>query len=222
MFSGVVQRSIRVNWTPSSDKDVSYYEWADTSTDTDAAATAATHNPTTLSEVIIAASIWATSFFRVRAVDRTGNFSAWAGGGTNMDGVAGYPAGTMINQNATAVTITGGSTIGQSAVGATNFFANDASSGLTGATTAVDVQDANFRVFSSSTQKLRIDYTNGEVYIQSSRVLSTRKTGWSTATGTATRTTFATSTVTTEQLAERVKALIDDLHNTAGHGLIGT
>ena len=31
-----------------------------------------------------------------------------------------------------------------------------------------------------------------------------------------------TSTVTTEQLAERVKALIDDLHSTAGHGLIGT
>jgi hypothetical protein len=49
-----------------------------------------------------------------------------------------------------------------------------------------------------------------------------RKTGWSTATGTATRATFVTSTVTTEQLAERVKALIDDLHNIAGHGLIGT
>ena len=31
------------------------------------------------------------------------------------------------------------------------------------------------------------------------------------ATGTATRTTFATSTVTATQLAERVKALIDDL-----------
>jgi hypothetical protein len=49
-----------------------------------------------------------------------------------------------------------------------------------------------------------------------------RKTGWSTATGSATRTTFVTSTVTLEQLAERVKALIDDLHATAGHGLIGT
>lgn len=34
---------------------------------------------------------------------------------------------------------------------------------------------------------------------------------WASATGTATRTTFATSTVTTAQLAERVKALIDDL-----------
>lgn len=36
---------------------------------------------------------------------------------------------------------------------------------------------------------------------------------WASATGTATRTTFATSTVTTAQLAERVKALIDDLQS---------
>ena len=50
------------------------------------------------------------------------------------------------------------------------------------------------------------------------QVLTTRRTGWSIATGTATRSTFATSTVTTAQLAERVKALIDDL---TAHGLIG-
>lgn len=36
---------------------------------------------------------------------------------------------------------------------------------------------------------------------------------WAAASGTATRTTFATSTVTTAQLAERVKALIDDLQS---------
>lgn len=50
------------------------------------------------------------------------------------------------------------------------------------------------------------------------QVVDTRKTGWTAATGTATRTSFATSTVTTAQLAERVKALIDDL---ISHGLIG-
>lgn len=49
------------------------------------------------------------------------------------------------------------------------------------------------------------------------QVLGQRITGWAAATGTATRTTFATTTVTTEQLAERVKALIDDLET---HGLI--
>jgi hypothetical protein len=50
------------------------------------------------------------------------------------------------------------------------------------------------------------------------QVVDSRKTGWTAATGTAARTTFATSTVTTEELAKRVKALIDDL---ISHGLIG-
>jgi hypothetical protein len=50
----------------------------------------------------------------------------------------------------------------------------------------------------------------------------TARTGWGTATGTATRTTFDTTTVTLSGLAERVKALIDDLHQTAGYGLLRT
>lgn len=36
-------------------------------------------------------------------------------------------------------------------------------------------------------------------------------TGWVAPTGTASRATFDTATVTTAQLAERVKALVDDL-----------
>jgi hypothetical protein len=36
-------------------------------------------------------------------------------------------------------------------------------------------------------------------------------TGWVQATGTATRATFDTATVTTAQLAERVKAMLDDV-----------
>ena len=54
--------------------------------------------------------------------------------------------------------------------------------------------------------------------IDGNQVVRNRQTGWAAATGTATRTTFATGTVTTTQLAERVKALIDDL---TVHGLIG-
>jgi len=50
------------------------------------------------------------------------------------------------------------------------------------------------------------------------QVVSARRTGWAVPTGTATRTTFATSTVTLSELAETVKALIDDL---TAHGLIG-
>ena len=51
------------------------------------------------------------------------------------------------------------------------------------------------------------------------QVVEGRKTGWGAPTGTATRTTFATGSVTLPQLAERVKALIDDLTT---HGLIGS
>ncbi|MEA3016948.1 MAG: hypothetical protein QOI38_1670 [Sphingomonadales bacterium] len=50
------------------------------------------------------------------------------------------------------------------------------------------------------------------------RVVGGRAAGWSAATGTASRGAFDTGTVSTVQLAERLKALIDDL---LVHGLIG-
>ena len=61
--------------------------------------------------------------------------------------------------------------------------------------------------------------TTEQYLVDSVQVVGNRATGWAAPTGTATRTTFATSTVTTAQLAERVKALIDDLTT---HGLIGS
>jgi hypothetical protein len=64
--------------------------------------------------------------------------------------------------------------------------------------------------------------STGAYQIAGLQIISTRKTGWTVATGTPTRTAFDTASVTLPQLAERVKALIDDLHQTAGHGLIGT
>lgn len=54
--------------------------------------------------------------------------------------------------------------------------------------------------------------------IAGAQIATSRRTGWAAPTGTATRTTFNTATVTLTQLAERVKALIDDLTT---HGLIG-
>lgn len=61
-----------------------------------------------------------------------------------------------------------------------------------------------------------------EYRVNGTRVVAARKTGWSTWTGTATRTSFDTSTATLANVAQALKALIDDLHQTAGHGLIGT
>jgi hypothetical protein len=60
---------------------------------------------------------------------------------------------------------------------------------------------------------------NGNVTIAGTQVLTSRRTGWTAATGTATRTTFATGSVTLPVLAEHLKALIDDLIT---HGIIGT
>lgn len=50
------------------------------------------------------------------------------------------------------------------------------------------------------------------------QVLTTTRTGWAAPTGIAARGTFDTATVTVEELAQRLKALIDDLTT---HGLIG-
>lgn len=216
-FAGVL------TWTKSTSTDVAYYEMRTTAGGGSAVQYRPDASKTSQYYYSYNINIPTGEEWQIRAVSRSGATSSWVTDATFPGAITtNYGTANMAEQASSSVAITGGSTIGQSAVGSTNFFANDASSGISGGSTAVDVKDANFRVYSGTTQKLRIDYTTGEVYVQSSRVLSTRKTGWSTATGTATRTTFATSTVTTEQLAERVKALIDDLDSTAGHGLIGS
>ena len=78
----------------------------------------------------------------------------------------------------------------------------------------------------------------GTIRFNGTQILTARKTGWTAATGTADRTTFATYTAAdisavpteaevqaiadhTQVLSCHLKALIDDLHSTAGHGLIG-
>ena len=58
----------------------------------------------------------------------------------------------------------------------------------------------------------------GAYRVDGVKVVGNRATGWGAATGAVTRATFDTATVTTAQLAQRVKALLDDLIT---HGLIG-
>ena len=56
-------------------------------------------------------------------------------------------------------------------------------------------------------------------------VVNTRKTGWTARSGTPLRSGWATGSATLVQLAETLKALLDDLGlagGTSGHGLIGT
>jgi hypothetical protein len=58
----------------------------------------------------------------------------------------------------------------------------------------------------------------GTFKVGANQVVSSRKTGWGVPTGTSTRTTFDTATVTTAQLAERMKAWLED---SVSHGLTG-
>jgi hypothetical protein len=85
----------------------------------------------------------------------------------------------------------------------------------------------DLRAYRSATKTLTIDDTAagaatlnvvGAIQNDGTQVVGTRATGWGAPTGTATRTTFATDTVTLIELARRLKALIDDLTT---HGLVG-
>jgi hypothetical protein len=77
-----------------------------------------------------------------------------------------------------------------------------------------------FGFYNAGTVRVGLDVRAGSpgLQVNAVQVVGTRKTGWAASTGTATRSTFNTATVTTAQLAERVKALLDDL---TSHGLIG-
>ena len=89
--------------------------------------------------------------------------------------------------------------------------------------TAYGVTSNIWGLYNGANERVGFDMTaTPRIRIAGTAILGARKTGWTVATGTATRTAFDTSTVTLPQLAERVKAIIDDLHSTAGHGLIGT
>lgn len=63
-----------------------------------------------------------------------------------------------------------------------------------------------------------LNFSSGVLQAGGTQVVSTRRTGWAAWTGTATRTTFATGTATLANVAEALKALMDDL---TAHGLIG-
>ena len=73
--------------------------------------------------------------------------------------------------------------------------------------------------YNDTTEMFGINTATGILRVNGTQVVASRQTGWTTPTGTATRTAYNTATVTTAQLAERVMALITDLTT---HGLIGS
>ena len=104
----------RVNWTAPANKDIAYYQYALSSADTDASADAATKFDVVETEAVVFSQSILAVFFRVRAVNRSGVVGAWGGGGVSFSGSAlwTYPSGSMIEQDATAVNISGGTVAG--------------------------------------------------------------------------------------------------------------
>jgi len=113
--AGDVTFSVRVNWTASTTKSVVGYEIVATTDNTDAAAevayAAGFYFSSPIAEEILSRALPASAFVRVRAVDRSGTRSAWFGDNVNLNTPTTYwgvAAGTMMNQEANAVNITGG------------------------------------------------------------------------------------------------------------------
>ncbi len=121
--------------------------------------------------------------------DLSGNYAALSTATGNLSLGSGFQFGWSDTSNPAAAIDTGLKRVGAGIIGVTDG----------GATNYRDMRLRNL-----------LD-SNG------AQLLTTRKTGWEAPTGTATRTAFDTATVTLEQLAQRVKALIDD---AMGHGFI--
>lgn len=163
--------------------------------------------------------------------------------------------GTMAEQSAGAVAITGGSISGLASLGTAGVAVSSpthaqfdfVSSNGGGAKIAMFQQDSSgnmvfrnatagshfydsfsgsftWRTTSGAATQMNLsggslNLPAGGYRIGGTQVVASRRTGWGAPTGTANRTAFDTSTATTAALAERLKALIDDL---TAHGLIGS
>ncbi|MES2692672.1 MAG: hypothetical protein V4773_04305 [Verrucomicrobiota bacterium] len=101
--------STRITWVGPVDKDFLHFEWCFTAFDTNAAAsdpfTPKYHGP--IPETRFDSLLPTAVYFRVRAVNTSLVPGPWAGGGTSLATVTGYPAGDMTEQFASDVNVTG-------------------------------------------------------------------------------------------------------------------
>lgn len=94
---------------------------------------------------------------------------------------------------------------------------NDGAGTLTGVVSLASFSTTNLsegtnEYFTTTKARASLSGANCIDYNSTTGVIGiTKRTGWTAATGTATRSTFDTASVTLPQLAERLKALIDDL-----------
>ena len=114
--TGVLRYGSRLTWVAPTDKDIAYYEIKATTTDSDAATNYAWDDgrgsPALFTTELVVFTFYNTSllagYVRVRAIDRTGNASAWLRyGNINDAAVATLAAGNMLEQSKNDVQVTG-------------------------------------------------------------------------------------------------------------------
>lgn len=114
--TGVLRYGSRLTWVAPADKDIAYYEIKATTTDSDAATNYAWDDgrgsPALFTTELVVFTFYNTSllagYVRVRAIDRTGNASAWLRyGNINDAAVATLAAGNMLEQSKNDVQVTG-------------------------------------------------------------------------------------------------------------------
>jgi hypothetical protein len=94
--------------------------------------------------------------------------------------------------------------------------------GSAGGTSFAGTLEAAVITASSTVDGTIFNATSSQYKSNGTKVVGARQTGWSAPTGTASRATFDTTSVSVEQLAQRVYALLQDLGQTSGHGLISS
>ena len=182
----------RAKWSPNTERDFAYYEIKATTTDSDSATDYAwfsgSGSPTVYqtreTEFFLYNSLLPPGYVRIRAVNRAGIASSWVSLG-NANGSAVYGTGTLSAQDSDAVDVTGG-TVASVTMNAVSITATKVKVPITvsgtqyrgleaNETTAVDVYAVNLRVYdNTTTQKFRVDNATGDLYVQSSKVVSTR------------------------------------------------
>jgi len=106
-FGGVMLPSILVTWVAPADKDLIGYEFSSQGSDVAPGTSPGSGTFTERTEAILANPLFPSTFFFVRSKNRTGVFSAWVGGGTQLQFTYGYPAGNMTEQDDDDVETTG-------------------------------------------------------------------------------------------------------------------